>query len=419
MSTRKKILVSVGILVGAVVAARVMIALRPEPPRLQPTPDTPLVSVAEARAGPGPMLVYGSGTVRPRAEVTVSPQVGGTIEWVSPHLQSGGRVSAGDLLARLEQADYVNRVEQARADVAAQEVEVLRAEEEARIAREEYRQFRSRENRRGAERPEPTPLTLREPQLEAARAQLDRARAQLADAELALRRTELRAPFHGRVRSETAAVGQFVAAGQSLGSIYAADAVEVVVPIRDDDAVLLPNLWALEAGDGDRSIPALVRTRLGQRRFEWDGYVDRAETALDEQSRTIDVVVRVPDPFRPGRAVQDSAQGASVPPLLVGQFADVEITGAAPRYFVLPRRALRRDDQVWSLDPDNRIRVVPVEVLQEVEESVYVSGDLQDRQRVVVAGVETVTEGMEVRTTETSEEIRPPPDSGGTEGEGR
>lgn len=399
MSGRKKALVVAGILVGALVIARIMILLRPEPPRVERAPDTPVVGVARAVGGSGSIAVFGSGTVRPRAEVSVTPEVGGTVAWVSPNLQSGGRVRAGEPLLRIDDSDYLNRVEQARADVAAQEVAVLQAEEEARIAREEYEQFRAREDRRDAERSAPTPLALREPQLDAARAQLDRAAAALADAELALRRTEVRAPFDGRVRSETAAVGQYVTPGQSLGTVYASDAVEVVVPISDHDAVLIPDLWSLEPGDGDGSVPATVRTRLGQRTFEWEGFVDRAETALDEQSRTIDVVVRVLDPFRPGRAATgDSVRVPTRPPLLVGQFADVEIRGVAMQHVVVPRRALRTGDEVWALDTDERVRIVPVEVLQEVDERVFVTGDLEDGQRVIVSGLAVATDGMQVRT---------------------
>ena len=310
MSNRKRFFVIGGILVGALAIAVIMVQLRPDPPRRPPAAEAPLVTVRATAAGQGPIRVYGSGTVRPRSEIDVAPEVGGKIVEVSPNMQSGGQVRAGEMLFRIDPADYENRVEQAEAEVAAQRVAVLQAEEEAEIARAEYERFRERENRRGGAPGEPSPLTLRQPQLDAARAGLARAEASLRDARLALERTRVISPFDGRVRRENVAIGSFVAPGQSLGRIYAADVVEVVVPVSDDDAVLIPNLWSLQAGDDDRSIRATVYNEYGDRRFFWEGYVDRAESALDEQTRTIDIVVRVPEPFRPGREAGTPTVGA-------------------------------------------------------------------------------------------------------------
>ncbi len=401
MTNRRRLLTIAGILIGASVVAGVMIMVRPEPPRRPPEPESPIVSVETVVAGSGPIPVFGGGTVRPHWEIDIAPEVGGKIVAVSPNLQSGGHVSAGEVLVRIDPADYENRVQQAEADVATQQVSLLQAEEEAQIARTEYEQFRARENRRGNGAASPSPLVLREPQLRAARAALARAEAQLRDAELVLSRTAITSPFDGRVRNEVADLGRLVAAGQSLGQIYASDAVEVVVPVSDDDAFLIPNLWSLQAGDDDRSIPATVTIEYGARRFFWEGYVDRAETALDEQSRTIDLVIRVPDPFSPGRAVEGAAETGAGPPLLVGQFAQVAIEGLElAEYFILPRRALRPGNEVWAIAADGRVQIVAVDLLQETDEQLYVVGDFTEGQFVIVAGINLATNGMEVRLSD-------------------
>ena len=398
MTNRRRLLTMAGIIIGAIGVAQVMIMLRPEPPRRPPEPESPIVFVETVVAGSGPILVFGSGTVRPRWEIDVALEVGGKIVAVSANLQSGGHVSAGEVLVRIDPARYENRVRQAEADVATQRVALLQAEEEAQIARTEYEQFRARESRRGNGAAPPSPLVLREPQLQAARAALERAEAQLRDAELVLSRTEVTSPFDGRVRTEVADLGRIVAPGQSLGQIYASDAVEVVVPVSDDDAALIPNLWSLQAGDDDRSIPATVTIEYGVRRFFWEGYVDRAEAALDEQSRTIDVVVRVPHPFDEGQAVEGDSETGAAPPLLVGQFAQVAIDGLElAEYFILPRQALRPGDEVWAIAVDGRAQIVDVDVLQETDEQLYVIGDFSDGQLVIVAGITVATNGMEVR----------------------
>ncbi len=407
MSRLRSRLLPVGILLGAVVIAVVMVQLRPEPPLREPPSRLPFVTTATAEALQGSIPVFGAGTVRPRAEIDVAAEVGGKVAWVAPAFQSGGRVGAGDVLFRIDDADYRNRVQQARANVAAQQVSLLQAEEEARIARSEYEGFQRRSSDSTASG-QASPLTLREPQLQAARAALARDSASLADAELALSRTEVMAPFSGIVRMETVDLGQFVGPGQSVGRLYADDAVEVVVPLSDQDAALISGLWRLAAGDGNRRVSAGVSAEYGDVLYSWSGYVDRAETALDEQTRTIDVVVRIPRPMAggtpadhgtPGYEDEEAFSTREAPPLLVGQFVEVRIDGASPeRYFAIPRAALRTGNEVWALRGGNLVTIVPVRVLQRADELVYVTGNLEDGQQVVVSGVQIATEGMAVRT---------------------
>ncbi len=386
MSRRKSFLVATGILLGAVAIAFIMVQLRPEPPLREPPSRVPFVTTGTATLSEGAIPVHGAGTVRPRAEIDVAAQINGKVAWVNPAFQGGGRVREGQVLFRIDDADYQNRVQQARANVAAQQVALLQAGEDARIAREEYELFRKRQPNATSEKA--NPLTLREPQLAAARAALARDSATLADAELALSRTEVLAPFTGIVRNESVDPGQFVAAGQGVGRLYASDAVEVVVPLSDADAALIPDLWRLAAGDGNRRVRATVSAEYGGQDHEREGYVDRAEAALDEQTRTIHVVVRVPRPF--------SGEG---PPLLVGQFVEVRIDGVAPeRYFTVPRAALRTGNEVWALRGNNLVTIVPVQVLQRSDDVVYVTGALEADQAVVVSGIQIATEGMVVRT---------------------
>ena len=391
-----KKLLPFGILAVAAAGAVVMVSLRPDPPVREPPSRAPFVTVASAVSEDGPIPVLGSGTVRPRAEIDVSAQVGGRVVWVAPAFQSGGRVSTGEVLVRIDDADYRNRLQQARANVAAQGVAVLVAEQEARIAEAEYDSFQRRSATGGGAAA--SALTLREPQLEAARAALARDSAVLADAELALERTEVRAPFAGIVRSESVDLGQFVIAGQGVGRLYAADAVEIVVSLSDIDAALIPGLWELDAGDGDRSVRAVVSAEYGGGVHRWEGYVDRAQQALDEQTRAIEVVVRVPN-ARESRA----RSGSNAPPLLVGQFVDVRIDGStSEKYFRMPRAALRPGNEVWAVEADNTITIVPVEVLQRGDDVVYAAGVLDDGERVVVGGIEVATNGMEVQTDESA-----------------
>ena len=408
MSRRAGYIVAAAILVGSGAVASFMVSLRPEPARREPPSRIPFVVTEAALAPAGAIRVHGAGTVRPRAEIDVAAEISGRVVWVNPAFQSGGRIRRGQTLFRLDDADHRHLVEQARAVVTIQEVELLRVEEEARIARDQYSQFRRRQ-RTAAPAPDAGALATWEPQIGAARAAVARARAALARAELGLSRTEVRAPFAGVVRSESVDEGRFVGAGQAVGRLYAVDAVEVVVPLSDEDAALIPGLWDLRAGDADRRVTVRVAADYGNASHVWQGYVDRVEAALDEATRTLDVIVRVPDPFSAGVRVEggvgpiadpgDDVDVVGSPPLLVGKFVDVEIEGQTlDAYFRVRRAALRPGNEVWAVI-DGALTIIPVRVLQRSGDDVFVTGALRAGQPVVVGGVEIATEGMQVRMT--------------------
>ncbi len=375
---------------GAGVAGyALLIALPPDTELVEPARVVPTVTTVEARSQQGTIMVRGGGTVRPSAQVSVAPQVGGEVAWLSPAMVSGGRFNRGDPILRIETADYENAVETAKAEVAQRNVVLLEAEENTRIARAEW----DRASGRGelGDQP-PNPLTVRQPQLDAARAAVASAEARLDDARLALERTWVRAPFDAVVRRETVDMGQFVAPGQAVGELYGTEEVEIVVSLSDDDAALIGSLWDARAGQAATRIPALVTAEYGGARHEWNGYVDRAEVALGEMTRTVQVVVRVPNPLDP------PASDSNRPPLLIGAYATVDIEGTSlDQYTVIPSSALRDGSVVWTVANDSILQVVDVTVIQEVDELAMVQGSIGDRQPVIVSILPVYTDGMTVR----------------------
>ena len=331
MSRRTGLLIAGAIVLAAIALAVLLVSLAPEPERRDPPSRIPFVDTASIVEGSGAIPVRGAGVVRPSAEIDLAPQVGGRVVWVDPGFRSGGRVDEGQAVFRIDEADYVYRVREAEAALAARKVALLEAEEAAAIASDEYARFSAQ---RTEESDAPNPLTVRQPQLEAARAALGREEARLAQANIELARTRVESPFEGIVREEWVDPGQVVAADQPVGKLFSTEAVEVVVPLTDADAALIPGLWADGSDDGEESVAARVWATYGDVRESWQGFVDRAEASLDPETRTIRVIVRVPDPF--------DTDGTR-PPLLVGKFAQVDIEGRAPeRYFRIRRAAAGR-----------------------------------------------------------------------------
>lgn len=199
--------------------------------------------------------------------------------------------------------------------------------------------------------------------------------------------------------TEQVDVGSIVMPGNEIARIYASDIFEIVVPLSDLEAGLIPGLWETERTHAPRAVVTLpYRGHV----YAWDGYVDRVEAGVDPDTRTIDVVVRVPDPTKPGRLLDaiDRPPLVDPPPLLAGTYAGVEIEGLTLAYALIPRAALRNDSTVWLVNGDETLRVVPVDVVQDQGSEVAIRSDvLTSGDRLVISDLAFVSEGLHVRVT--------------------
>jgi RND family efflux transporter MFP subunit len=336
------------------------------------------VRVVEVEPADLQLSVLTQGTVKPRSESDLVPEVSGPVLWVSPALVSGGSFEEGDPLLRIDPTDYEVAVEQARASRE-------RARSEEKRARKDY------ERRRGlAERNYASAAQLDDAEngKRVAQAALREAKASLVKAERDLERTEIRAPYSGRVREENVDVGQFVNRGSPIAKIYAVDFAEVRLPVPDHELAFVRLYDPKLSEEGPR---VRLRARFAGGDHEWEGRVVRTEGEIDPHSRMVHVVARVDDPY--GRHANGSR-----PPLVVGLFVEAEILGeVAPGAVVLPRSALLDDDRVLVVGPDNRLRYRTVEVLRRSGDEVVIKSGLEAHEHVCVSALQSVVDGMEVR----------------------
>jgi RND family efflux transporter MFP subunit len=387
-----KILLPLVVLVVGIAGAMVITRARPRVMTQERKPAPPLVRIFTARAADLRLTVRTNGTVEPRTESTLVPEVSGRVLWVSPGLAAGGFFDEGDPLLRIDPSDYLAAEANARAQVAQAELRLAREKEEAEIARRDWEDLGD-----GV----PSPLTLRGPQVADARAALDAARAVLAKAERDLDRTEVRAPFAGRVRREQVDVGQFVTRGQPVATVYAVDFVEVRLPLPDEELAFvdLPLGYrgsaAPGAGPGASPMPEVILTaRFAGREHEWRGHVVRTEGELDPQSRMVHVIAQVEDPY--GRRT-DRDQ----PPLAVGLFVEAEILGHTVRdMVVVPRSAIRGRSLVYVIDDNGVLQFREVKILKAERDVVIVGDGLEDGDRVCLSPLDSAVDGMAVRTVD-------------------
>lgn len=353
-----------------------------------------LVEVEAARHGDRQVLVRAFGAVQPAQEIALTPQVTGCAVWISDNFVAGGFCKKGEPLIRIDPADFELQIEQSKAGVAKAEYDLSMIEAQAKVARDEWDKLQ----RSGAELPSefqladtrPEPLAFYEPQLKNAEAALKAAQAMQKQMELNLERTVLHAPFDCRVRSERADVGQLLRSGESVGTLFATDRVEVLVrlPIAELAWIDVPAQNA-EATEGAR---AKVTLQMGETRHEWDAVAVRSLGEVEASGRMVGVVFSVMNPF--------SAK-AGGPQLRVQDYVEVEIEGGVAKNVVtIPRAALRRDNQVW-IEVDGALRIRNVEVLRLSADEVFVSKGLDDGDRLIMTGLSAVVEGMPVRVIDT------------------
>jgi len=369
------------VIVAALIGAATIVATSQ---RLQPSQSDvvpPTVRVLKAEPKAVRLVVHAQGTVAPRTETALVPEVSGNIIWISENLVAGGYFEAGEPLLRIDDRDYMTAVERAIATINRTEAELEFSEFELQRLQE-------------LERSELVSRSDVEAGMRAARvaeANLQDARVALEQAERNLARTEILAPFKGLVRNEQADVGQFVSRGAAIANIYAIDYVEVRLPIADQQLAYL-DLPLAERGELDAATAPTVTLSadFAGRSYRWAGRVVRTEAEIDSRSRMIQVVARI-------SADDISGNDPEALPPPVGLFVHAEIEGRpADNIVVVPRAAIRNSSDVLIVDEDNRLRFRSVELLRVYGEDAFISDGLSKGELVSISPLQTVVDGMRV-----------------------
>lgn len=344
-----------------------------EPVLYEPMPTT--VRVTRVAASAEYLSVSSQGTVQPRSQSELIPEVSGRVVWTAPSLVGGGAFRQGDVLLRIDDADYRSALQRGEASLKRSEVESSYAQDELkRLQQLQKKKLSSQQQLDSAHRT----ARVAEANLSDSSASLDQARRDLA-------RTELLAPFDGLVRNEQVDIGQFVTRGQSIGTIYATDYAEVRLPISADKLVYL-GLPVSTRGQIPEALrpPVTIAADFGSARIFWEGQLMRLEAQIDERSRMIYGVTRL----RLG-------EQEDRPLLPVGMFVQAEIRGRKVENVIrLPRSAMRDNNQVLVIDAENRLHFRQVSLLRLEHDEMLVSDGLEDGEMVCVSAMQTVVDGM-------------------------
>jgi RND family efflux transporter MFP subunit len=286
------------------------------------------------------------GTGRAKSSVVVKPYSTGRLTEIS--VTSGTRVDVGTVIARLDSDTEEIAVDRAKI-----------ALEDAKAALERVNALRSTNTA--------TAVQLKQAQLAEQNAELD-----LRDRELALERRAIVAPIAGIVGILPINAGNYITTDTAVATI-------------DDRSTIIVDFWVPERfADQIRVGAPLTASPIAHAASIFEGTVSAVDNRIDEASRTLRVRADIPNGEDRLRA---------------GMSFEVTMKFPGDTYPAVNPLAVQWGSEgafIWSI-VDGRAKRVPVRVIQRNTDTVLVDAPLASGELVVTEGVQSVSEGSEVK----------------------
>ncbi len=373
MKTLLSVLIGAGLLAGALGAVKIMAKFRPEAEIVEKPRLLTTVEVLAVKSGQVTVHLLSQGVVEPARTAILAAEVAGRVVEVTPRFEAGERFAEGELLLRLEDADYQAALIQAEASLADARAQLVTEKARAEQARRDWEKLALKE--------QPTDLVLRKPQLASAEARVSAATGALEKARRDLERTRVTAPFAGRLSVKHTELGSYLAPGTPIAGFTSTGTHRVRLPVNVEDLAFLPN-------NGDHAdAPVKLEADAAGRRHSWDGTILRTEGEVERGTRSVYLVAEVAE-----KDAHDLLQP--------GLFLRALITGITlDNLYRVPRAAFLDRDRLILVDEQNRLRFQRVEIVRADGGDLLVSSGLKNGDRVCLTTLAAPVDGMEVLTT--------------------
>ncbi|GAB6186197.1 efflux RND transporter periplasmic adaptor subunit [Thermopirellula anaerolimosa] len=407
------------ILVLGVVGFLFLKSLRQPPAREEPPATLPVVEAAVVKPHEAGLEISGDGIVVPYREIQVAAEVDGRIVLKTPECEAGTYVKRGTLLLSIEKRDFEIEVERLKEQVKQAENSVKEldvdientgrlielSQNELQIASRDYQRAETLFSSNAMTQAEldaakrnyitaqsalmnlENQLRLKRATRERMASARDQAAVLLQKAELDLARTDIRAPADGVVVQDLVEADSYVRKGTAVLVFEDTSKAQIKCSLRVDQ---LAWLWAVLRQGGNAAnarttayevprVPATVVYEANGLQYAWTGTLDGYEgLGLDEQTRMIPCRVLVDDPTAVrmlGGATDDGRNAVpdrAPPALLRGMYVSIRIhVSPDHRVLRLPARGIQPGGKVARIR-DGRLRLVPVEVIQTLEDEAMV-----------------------------------------------
>ncbi len=242
-------------------------------------------------------------------------------------------------------------------------------------------------------------LRLIPSQKKALLAQKKSGESSVAERRLDVSKTEIRAPFNGRISRVNIEQFQFAPAGTIMLEAESIDRAEIPVQLTPQEFFKLlprnptktfdqvPDIETIRRAIG---ISARVRLPLTKERIiEWEGMFSRTGEAMDPATGTLTFFVTVDNPY--GNLIPGKR-----PPLTTNMYVEVELRGKPLTHrYVVPRSAVHTD-KIYICTPDNRLEIRPVTLELALADLAVLAKGIKDGEKVVLTDLIPAVEGMKL-----------------------
>jgi multidrug efflux pump subunit AcrA (membrane-fusion protein) len=407
------VLIPFGILVAAIMAAKVLVLTKPQVEKQKQQQTRVPVTIQQVHFQTSPVSVDAQGTVTAARELVVQSELTGRVVWLHPNLKAGGLIKKGELLLRIDSRDYGSMVEQQKAAVAMRSLELANEKSQQMIATREWERMGPEEQKKISE--EGRDILLRKPHLAATKAALRAAKSSLSQSQRNVHRTAIRAPFDAFVRDESVEMGQLVSPASRLAVLVGTENFEIQVAVTPEQL-----MWIQVPQQRNQpGSKVTVWQNFGEDRVEHEGDVIGLLGDVDPSGKMARVLVSIQDPFglhrstnstdKPkaankgteGKVVNVNHWGANKR-LLVGSFVHVKVkAGTLENVAEIARAAVHDGDQVYLVDSQDRLDIRHIEIAYRKQNSVLIRGGLKEGDRLIISQIPTPAKGTLLRITST------------------
>lgn len=387
------------------------------------------VEVIQSKPHTGTLDIVTSGVAIPYREVQLAARVGGEVVYKPDSLSPGRTVQKGEVLLRIDPADYEIEVARLQQEVAKVEVDldrlVIDKENTQRLLAihrdllnlqkkdvDRFSQLR-RSNATSASETEAVKSVLLtmmqqttslENQLRTFDSQVQTlemtrklAALQLKRAELDLARTEIKAPFSGVVIANQVEQNGMIASGMVVATIEDTSKVEVRTNLRRDDLAFLQG-----QGYDLPQVPVTIEYERGGKTTSWNAVLSRQDgLGIDEKTRTMPVRIRVDNPTQNLKSGFSSNADSEAKPtaLLRGMFVRV-LLHCQPEQplIVVPESVIRPGKTLWLMR-DQSLHIEPIRIARIEANEAYIDvggSSLSTRDSIISSPVPNARQGLAV-----------------------
>ena len=320
--------------------------------------------------------IKSTGTTTPITQTILTSEVGGEVIYRSKKFSEGSSVISGEILAKIDDTDLQLQYKHALLQLASAEVQFAVQQAEAEIAQEAWKQVGE-----GAAQD----LTAKKPQLKQAKAALEVAKAQVLAADKKLNKTEITAPYTGRIKDINIDLGSTILPGQPVGSMYTSNEIEVTLFIKDSDLRFIDIPMDGRKLNPDQKSLVVIKSLYRGEMQEWSGNLERVDGVIDPMTRMIKLIANFKNNF-----IEDTK-----PILPIGLFVEAEVSGKRLiDVFMIPNTAFTPNGELLVVNQDNTLEIRKVKVIIKMKDHIIVKKEMKAGERVVVSKLSIATNGM-------------------------